>query len=79
MNKINSDKINPDHYKNGNYETIDVIMDTLTNDGFLGYLEGNTLKYLSRWRHKNGVEDLKKAEWYLKKTIEVAEMQKKEI
>ena len=37
----------------------------------LGYLEGNIVKYISRWKDKGGVEDLKKAQHYLQKLIEV--------
>ena len=36
-----------------------------TTDGFTGYLTGNILKYIWRWKHKNGIEDLRKARWYL--------------
>ena len=36
----------------------------------LGYHEGNVVKYISRWRNKNGLEDLKKQRWYLDKMIE---------
>ncbi len=39
----------------------------------LGYLEGTALKYIARWKHKNGVEDLKKAVHFLQKKIEIAE------
>lgn len=39
----------------------------------LGYLEGNALKYISRWKAKGGVTDLKKAIHYLEKLIEVTE------
>jgi hypothetical protein len=39
----------------------------------LGYLEGTALKYIARWKHKNGVEDLKKAVHFLQKKIEVEE------
>jgi hypothetical protein len=38
----------------------------------LGYLEGNIVKYVSRWKEKGGVEDLKKAQHYLQKLIEVS-------
>ena len=41
-----------------------------TDDGFEYYLQGNIIKYLWRYRYKNGVEDLKKAQWYLNKLIE---------
>ena len=37
----------------------------------LGYLEGNVIKYVSRYKEKNGVEDLKKARHYLDKLIEL--------
>jgi hypothetical protein len=39
----------------------------------LGYLEGNIVKYVSRWKDKGGVQDLKKAQHYLQKLIEVTE------
>ena len=53
-------------------ECIDAIK-AMTDDGFQFYLQGNIMKYLWRYRYKNGVEDLKKAEWYLKKLIEIAD------
>ena len=56
--------INPDHYKQGDIEVIDFILDQNFN-----YLEGNIVKYVSRYKLKNGVEDLKKAEWYLRELI----------
>ena len=37
----------------------------------LGYHEGNAVKYVSRWRNKNGIEDLKKAKWYIERLIEL--------
>ena len=54
----------PKHYTHGSIECIDVI-----EDWQFGYHEGNALKYLCRWKHKNGVEDLKKARWYLDRLI----------
>ena len=53
----------PAHYGGADnpYEAIKII-EALE----LGFHEGNTLKYLLRWRNKNGVEDLKKAAWYCK-------------
>lgn len=56
------------HYKQFKYETWNVIL-----DWGLGYLDGNAVKYLSRWRHKGGVQDLKKAAHYIQKLIEVEE------
>jgi aspartyl/asparaginyl beta-hydroxylase (cupin superfamily) len=59
------DKINPDYYKNKTIETIEVIRNELTSDEFRGYLKGQIFKYLARHRQKNGIEDLKKAQWYM--------------
>ena len=61
----------PPHYNKGGLEAIDYIEQQLEG-GFADYLEGNVLKYIHRWRYKNGIEDLKKAEWYLKKLIETS-------
>ena len=60
----------PEHYNKAGIETIDALESMLTN-GFDYYLQGNIVKYLWRYRYKNGVEDLKKAQWYLNKLIEV--------
>jgi hypothetical protein len=60
----------PPHYNNGDIETIDAIKSAL-GDGFEFYLQGNILKYVWRYRHKNNVEDLKKAQWYLNKLIDI--------
>jgi hypothetical protein len=59
---------NPPHYNQSGIECIDAIQ-AVTEEGFEYYLQGNILKYLWRYRYKNGVEDLKKAEWYLRKLI----------
>ena len=61
-----TDNINPKHYKQGKIEVIDFILDQK-----MGYLESNILKYICRYKLKNGLEDLKKAQWYLNKLIEV--------
>ena len=64
----------PSHYNQGKVECIDGIESALTGlEGFEAYLTGNILKYIWRWKSKNGVEDLKKARWYLNKLIEKAE------
>jgi adenine-specific DNA glycosylase len=54
------DNINPNHYKQGKIEVIEFILDQKFN-----YLEGNVVKYISRYKFKNGIEDLNKAKWYL--------------
>jgi len=63
------DKINPDHYKTGGIETIDFIRAKLTGEQFKGYLAGNVIKYLSRFEHKAGEEDLQKARWHLNRML----------
>lgn len=60
---------NPVHYTAGGIETIDYMQAKMTKEQFEGYLLGNILKYTSRYPHKNGLEDLKKAQWYLNKLI----------
>lgn len=69
MDNVNS----PKHYTFGSIETFDYIKDKLTPEQLEGYCVGNVIKYLSRYRHKNGVEDLKKAQWYLDKIISIKE------
>jgi len=67
------DRINPDHYKTGGIETIEFIKAKLSPEAFQGYLTGNIFKYVSRYNHKNGLEDLKKAQWYLNRLIQEME------
>ena len=61
----------PQHYKTkSGLEAIDVI--EAFTDGLQGYEAvetGNILKYICRWKKKNGLEDLKKAQWYLNRLI----------
>ncbi len=64
-----SDPINPSHYKQGGIECIEAIK-AATGDGFIGYVWGNVIKYLWRWPKKGGVDDLKKARWYLDRLIQ---------
>ncbi len=62
----------PPHYNQGSIECIEYLKDNL-GDGFPDYLDGNIKKYLHRWRYKNGLQDLKKAQWYLNKMVEEQE------
>jgi len=68
-----TDKINPSHYKQYSRETIDTMQGASTPEEFKGYLKLNIIKYISRYQSKNGVEDLKKAQWYLNKLKEVVD------
>ena len=66
------DNVNhPAHYADKNIEVIDYMQDTLSPEQFEGYCRGNVIKYISRYDRKNGIEDLRKAQWYLNKLIEV--------
>ena len=65
--KTMNDKINPTYYRKG-IETTDYIVSHSMN-----YLEGNIIKYVTRYKDKGGLEDLKKAEWYLARLIKVQE------
>jgi len=58
----------PPHYNQYGVECIDALR-AATGEGFEYYLQGNVMKYLWRYRYKNGVEDLKKANWYLELLI----------
>lgn len=68
---MNTDNVNhPAHYTFGEIEVIDYIKDKLTTEQYIGYCLGNTIKYVSRYRLKNGVEDLEKAQVYLGWAVE---------
>jgi len=55
----------PTHYTTGGIECIQAIKASMSPEEYQGYLKGNLQKYVWRYRHKNGVEDLKKAQVYL--------------
>ena len=55
----------PEHYNTGGMECIDAICGMLTHDEYIGYLRGNAMKYMWRFRYKGKpIEDLRKARWY---------------
>lgn len=58
-------RIDPEYYK-GDVECIDAIQAAIgSGTGFRAFLQGQVMKYVWRYQHKNGIEDLEKAEWYL--------------
>lgn len=75
----------PSHYNQGTFETIEIIKDKLTPEEFKGYIKGNIIKYVTREAYKKGVEDLKKAQWYLNYLIndldkgEITKCQKQQV
>lgn len=66
------DDINhPTHYNKGGIETLDYIKAKTPH--YESYAVGNIIKYVSRYQHKNGLEDLKKAQFYLNDLVEEME------
>ena len=68
-----SNNIKPNHYKGKTVQPIDLIESMNMN-----FNQGNIIKYVSRYKDKNGIEDLKKAEWYLQRLIKEYEKKQKE-
>ena len=74
VEKKKSDVVNhPEHYTSGKIEVIKIIEDQLTPEEYRGYIKGQVIKYITRERYKNGLEDLKKARWYLDRLIKKME------
>lgn len=72
-----TDNVNhPSHYTQGGVECIDAITAaTVNKTGIEAVCTANVIKYLWRYESKNGLEDVKKAQWYLNRLI--AEMEGK--
>lgn len=69
-----NDNVNhPSHYETGKFECIEVMEEALGTEAVKGFCLCNAFKYIYRCRNKNGIEDIKKADWYLKKLIEIEE------
>jgi hypothetical protein len=76
-NSKQTDPINPSYYKDDRLECIDAL--TVATKGLFGveaFCTANAIKYLWRWKKKNGVEDLKKARWYIDHLIYLIESHK---
>lgn len=66
------EKVNhPSHYNQGNYECIDVMIETFGKEATMDFCLLNAFKYIWRTGEKNGIEDIKKAIWYLSKYVEL--------
>lgn len=72
-----SDTVNhPKHYTQGKIECIDAIESAVSElSGLDAVCTANVIKYVWRWKHKNGSQDLRKAQWYLNKLINLQEAQ----
>ena len=64
----------PSHYTQGGIECIDCIKSaTIGKVGIEAFCVGNAIKYLFRYEEKNGIEDVKKARWYIDRLIKELE------
>ena len=78
-NECDEDVVNhPSHYTSGKIECIDAIESAVAClTGMEALLTGQVIKYVWRWKLKNGVQDLNKADWYLKRLIMLVREQNK--
>ena len=78
LENAKADVVNhPSHYTSGKIEVIRIMEDQLTDEEYRGNIKGQVIKYVTRERHKNGLEDLKKAAWYLNRLIKRLEEQQR--
>ena len=78
LENVKADVVNhPSHYTSGKIEVISIMEDQLTDEEYRGYIKGQVIKYITRERRKNGLEDLKKAAWYLNRLIKRLERQQR--
>ena len=73
INEKLDDISHPDRYAGGRYECIDVMVDVFSVQAVKDFCKLNAFKYLWREEKKGGIEDAKKAIWYLEKFIELGE------
>ena len=70
---VNDNVNHPLHYETGKFECIDVMLETQGLEAVKNFCICNAFKYIYRHNNKNGLEDVKKAKWYLDKYIELSE------
>lgn len=71
-----ADMVNhPPHYTNGGIECIDAMRASQGDDAVMNFCVCNAFKYIFRAKNKNGLEDLKKAHWYIDYAIRLADKQ----
>lgn len=69
----NNRQIGGAHYTNKTIQPWDAMESWLSKEEFVGFLRGNALKYLARCNEKGGIEDVRKAQHYTEKLLEVLE------
>lgn len=70
---VNDNVNHPSHYETGSFECIDVMLETQGKEAVKNFCLCNAFKYIYRHNNKNGLEDIKKAKWYIDKYIELSE------
>lgn len=61
----------PSHYETGTIECFDAIVESQGIEAAMDFCICNAFKYIYRHRRKNGIEDIKKAKWYIDKYLEL--------
>ena len=74
MSGANEHVEHPQHYNQGRFECIDVMVDVYGVEAAKSFCMLNAFKYIWRFNNKNGNEDIRKAVWYLEKYLELAEI-----
>jgi hypothetical protein len=69
--ETSSRQIGGNHYLNMTIQPWDAMQSWMSAEEYAGFLRGNVIKYIARYRNKNGLEDLKKARHYLERLIEI--------
>lgn len=68
--KANDKQVGGTHYQK-DIQPWDAMQVWMSKEAFQGFLQGNAIKYIARWKDKGGVEDLRKAAHYIEKLIEI--------
>ena len=74
MNDVKSNVNHPSHYNQGDIECIDAMLASAGKEAVQSFCRLSIMKYLWRFEHKNGLEDLEKAKWYMEKLIELSKL-----
>lgn len=71
MENQNEHQIGGDHYVTKSVQPWDAMKAWMSHEEFAGFLRGNVIKYIARYKDKGGLDDLQKARHYLDKLIEI--------
>lgn len=78
VDKTNDAVQHPSHYTQGKVECIEALESATAGlSGIEAVCTANAIKYLWRYKHKNGVQDVKKAQWYINHLIKHLEGEEK--